>query len=70
MRTGNSYLNSLNEGREVVIEGEVVKDVAAHPAFSGVCQTVADLYDFIDANREEMAFESPTTGQPVSTCAT
>src|SRR5580704_11622665 len=68
MRTGKDYLNSLNDGREVVMDGEVVKDVTTHPAFSGVCQTVAGLYDFIDANREEMTFPSPATGNPVSLC--
>ena len=68
MRTGADYLHSLNDGREVVIDGEVVKDVTTHPAFSGVCQTVAGLYDFIDTHREDMTFASPSTGQPVSLC--
>ncbi len=68
MRTGKDYLKSLNDGRAVVINGEWVKDVTKHPAFSGVCQTVAGLYDFIAGNREEMTFASPTTGKPVSLC--
>ena len=68
MRTGKDYLKSLKDGREVVINGELVKDVTEHPAFSGVCQTVAGLYDFIAGNRADMTFASPTSGKPVSLC--
>jgi hypothetical protein len=31
--TGQEYLESLNDGREVWIYGEKVKDVTKHPAF-------------------------------------
>jgi 4-hydroxyphenylacetate 3-monooxygenase len=66
MRTGAEYLASLADGREVVINGEIVRDVTAHPAFAGVCRTMAGLFDQIDAHRDEMTFPSPTTGNPVS----
>jgi len=66
MRTGSSYLAALADGREIMIDGELVKDVASHPAFAGVCRTVAGLYDYIAANPDEMAFSSPLSGRPVS----
>ena len=34
MRTGAEYLKSLNDGRQVFVEGERVKDVTKHPAFN------------------------------------
>ncbi|MDO8545462.1 MAG: 4-hydroxyphenylacetate 3-hydroxylase N-terminal domain-containing protein [Opitutaceae bacterium] len=66
MRTGAEYLASLNDGREVVIDGEIVRDIARHPAFAGVCQTIAGLYDHIKNHHDEMTFPSPTAGKPVS----
>ncbi len=66
MRTGANYLSALADGREVFVDGRPVENVAAHPAFAGVCQTVAGLYDFIGEHREEMTFRSPATGEPVS----
>ena len=32
-RTGEDYLDTLRDGRHVVIDGEPVKDLTAHPAF-------------------------------------
>ena len=64
MRSGAQYLESLRDGRHVVIDGQVVKDVTAHPAFAGVCRTMAGLYDHIETNRAEMTFASPGDGKP------
>ncbi len=64
MRSGTQYLESLRDGRQVVIDGQVVKDVVAHPAFAGVCRTVASLYDQIAAHPEETTFPTPPDGQP------
>lgn len=66
MRTGSQYLESLKDGREVVIDGKVVKDVTTHPAFEGVTRTVAGLYDHVNAHPEDLTFTSPKTGQPVA----
>ena len=49
---GDLDLRSLNDGQAVVIGGEVVRNVPVHPAFRGVCRTVADLYDSIAAGNE------------------
>ena len=65
MRSGNQYLQSLRDGRHVVIDGEVVKDVTTHPAFAGVCRTMAQLYDHTAAD-PKITFPSPATGEPVT----
>ena len=43
--TGDGYLESLRDGREVWIDGERVDDVTAHPAFRNAARSVAALYD-------------------------
>jgi 4-hydroxyphenylacetate 3-monooxygenase len=67
MRTGPEYLRSLNDGRRVFVDGELVKDVTAHPAFRQAARSIAGLYDIAAAPelRERMTFPSPKTGQPV-----
>jgi 4-hydroxyphenylacetate 3-monooxygenase len=67
MRTGAEYLSSLKDGRRVFVDGERVKDVTAHPAFSGAARSIASLYDIAAAPelRERMTFVSPKTGAPV-----
>src|SRR5215472_9512754 len=45
MRTGSDYLRSLNDGRQVFVDGECVKDVTAHLAFREAARSVARLYD-------------------------
>ena len=37
--TGEEYLKSLQDGREIYIYGERVKDVTTHPAFRNAAQT-------------------------------
>src|ERR1700747_3889728 len=67
MRTGPEYLRSLNDGRQVFVDGERVKDVTAHRAFREAARSVARLYDIAAAPemRERMTFVSPKTGEPV-----
>ena len=43
--TGEQYLESLRDGREVYIYGQRVKDVTTHPAFRNSARSVARLYD-------------------------
>jgi hypothetical protein len=38
MRTGAEYLRSLKDGRRVFVDGERVKDVITHSAFSGAAR--------------------------------
>ncbi len=67
MRTGSEYLRSLNDGRQLFLDGERVKDVTAHRAFREAARSVARLYDIAAAPelRERMTFTSPKTGEPV-----
>ena len=68
MRTGDSYVESLRDGRNVILDGEHVEDVTTHPAFAAGVRSVARLYDFSSdpANHEVMTYESPTSGRPVN----
>src|ERR1700739_3724725 len=67
MRTGKDYLRSLNDGRRVFLDGELVKDVSAHPAFRQAARSIAPLFDSAadPAQRERMTYPSPKTGAPV-----
>ena len=42
---GPRYLASLQDSRDVYIDGERVPDVTKHPAFRNACRSVARLYD-------------------------
>jgi 4-hydroxyphenylacetate 3-monooxygenase len=68
MRTGESHLASLRDGRQVYFLGEPVNDVTSHPAFRNAVASAAHLYDYQSDPRhlEKMTFPSPTTGEPVS----
>ena len=70
MRSGQDYLSSLNDGRQVFLNGEVAGDVSKHPAFRGAAESVARLYDVAadPANRDLMTYISPKTGEPVNKC--
>ena len=43
--TGQEYIESLRDGREIYIYGERVKDVTTHPAFRNTVRMLARLYD-------------------------
>lgn len=43
--TGDEFLESLRDGREVWIYGERVKDVTTHPAFRNTARMLARMYD-------------------------
>jgi 4-hydroxyphenylacetate 3-monooxygenase oxygenase component len=43
--TGERYRDSLDDGREVWLDGERVKNVAEHPAFRGTVDEMARLFD-------------------------
>ena len=68
MRTGETHLQSLKDGRQVYFLGEVITDVTTHPAFRNSVASAAHLYDYQSEaqNLEKMTFPSPATGEPVS----
>jgi aromatic ring hydroxylase len=44
LRTGAQYLADIgNDGRQVIYDGEIVRDVTTHPAFSGAARSIAGL---------------------------
>src|SRR5579871_4432683 len=68
MKTGAQHLESLRDGRQVYIYGNLVKDVTAHPAFRNSVASAAYLYDFQSApnNVARMTFPVPGSGTRVS----
>jgi aromatic ring hydroxylase len=67
--TGDRYRESLNDGREVWLAGERVKNVAEHPAFRGSVHEFARVLDLRLADeraREVNFYTSPETGNLVS----
>jgi aromatic ring hydroxylase len=45
MLTGDGYLESLRDGREIWIDGDRVEDVTTHPAFRNAARSVARMYE-------------------------
>ena len=66
--TGTRYIESLKDGREVWLDGEKVRDVTSHPAFSGMVNELARIYDLQNSNeyQDQMTFVSPDTGTRTS----
>lgn len=64
-KTGAQHLQSLKDGRVVLLEGERVKDPTSHAAFRNATRTIGRLYDLQAADPEAMTFRSPTSGHPV-----
>ncbi|SDJ98238.1 4-hydroxyphenylacetate 3-monooxygenase oxygenase component [Actinopolyspora mzabensis] len=58
--TGEEYLESLRDGREVHIYGEKVRDVAAHQAFGNPARMVARLYDALHDPATKSLLTAPT----------
>ncbi len=67
LRTGPEYLRSLNDGRTVFVDGELVKDVTRHPAFAEASKSAARLFDVAadPSMRSRMMYTSPSSGNPV-----
>ncbi len=62
MKTGPQHTDSLRDGRQIYLDGALVKDPVTHPAFRGAIASVAKMFDFQSApeNRELMSFETET----------
>jgi 4-hydroxyphenylacetate 3-monooxygenase len=67
MRTGAEYRRSLDDGRQIFLDGERIGKVVEHPAFREAARNMARLFDIAAAPemRERMTFTSPKTGAPV-----
>ncbi|HTE84809.1 MAG TPA: 4-hydroxyphenylacetate 3-hydroxylase N-terminal domain-containing protein [Dehalococcoidia bacterium] len=69
-RSGKQYVESLRERQpHVYLNGRRVADVTAEPAFQGALESIAQQYDMqlMPVYNEIMTFQSPSTGEPVST---
>jgi len=65
-RRGADVLKKLKEHpHEIWYKGEKVKDVTSHPAFKNGAASLAALYDLQWEKKDEMLFDSPSTGDKV-----
>ena len=53
--TGQEFLDSLDDGREVWIYGERVGKITAHPAFRNTARMIARLYDALHTDHRDGA---------------
>ncbi len=61
--TGQEYIESLRDGREIWIYGERVKDVTTHPAFRNTVRMIARMYDaFLHDSRKSVLCTETDTG--------
>lgn len=61
--TGDEYLESLRDSREVWIYGEQVEDVTTHPAFRNTARMIARLYDALhDPEKKDVLTTQTDTG--------
>src|ERR1044071_8179535 len=60
--TGEEYMESLRDGREIWIYGERVKDVTTHPAFRNTVRMLARLCDALHDNRKDTLCTETDTG--------
>ncbi|RJE77189.1 4-hydroxyphenylacetate 3-monooxygenase, oxygenase component [Pseudoalteromonas sp. MSK9-3] len=60
--TGEEYLESLRDNREIYINGERVEDVTTHPAFRNSAASMAKLYDALHdpAYKDTLCWETDT----------
>ena len=61
IRTGEEYLASLRDGREIWLNGRKVEDVTTEPGFRNTARAVAQYYDFQNRPelRDMMTYETP-----------
>jgi 4-hydroxyphenylacetate 3-monooxygenase len=69
LKSGEAYKASLRDGRRVVVGGELVEDVTAHPAFAPAINGWAELFDaqFDPATQDVTTFVHPEFNARVST---
>jgi 4-hydroxyphenylacetate 3-monooxygenase len=68
VKDGARHIDSLRDGRQIFIDGKLVEDHVAHPAFRNAVRSAAALFDY-QAHRdhlETMTFVSPSSGNRVS----
>ncbi|NKQ52282.1 Pyoverdin chromophore biosynthetic protein pvcC [Amycolatopsis sp. K13G38] len=58
--TGDEYIESLRDGREIYLYGEQVDDVTTHPAFRNAVRMTARLYDALHDPDKQDTLTVPT----------
>lgn len=60
LKTGAQHIRSLQDGRQIYLNGGLVEDATTHPAFRNAIASVGKLYDFQSrpANRELMTYRT------------
>ena len=68
IRTGQQYLESIRDGREVYINGERVRDVTRHPMIKPLIDIRARIYDMQHeaATRDILGYEERANGNAVA----
>ncbi len=65
-RTGEQFLQGLRDDRAIWVGDERVRDVAAHPAFSGAARAMAGLFDLQHAAADLCLMPDPETGEAIN----
>jgi len=67
LRRGDDYVAALRDGRTVLLDGERVADVTAHPAFAAPIRRIAEQYDRARASEARAITETvdPATGERI-----
>ena len=65
IRTGQAFLDSLRDGRQIWIDGELIADVTTDRRLTGAAGTMAELYQMQHTHRDTMTYRSPGTGDDV-----
>src|SRR5580700_9435829 len=60
--TGQEFIESLRDGREIWIYGERVKDVTTHPAFRNTVRMLARVYDALHGEGKDTLCTATDTG--------
>ena len=58
--TGDEYIESLRDDREIYLYGERVRDVTSHPAFRNPARMIARLYDALHDPKRAAVLVRPT----------
>ena len=58
--TGEEYVESIRDGREVYLYGDRIKDVTTHPAFRNPARMLARLYDALHDPKSREVLTCPT----------
>lgn len=65
-RSGETYLQGLDQPRDIWVDGEQVGSVTDQPALSGAARSIAEVYDLQLAQADTCLMPDPETGEPIS----